>query len=319
MSRGKIVFKVFFGPGQGAAAALVFLEEISYNYSGILSEGGAEPLTILSQFQADPVGTLIVLLYQIPAVLIALTLHELSHGYVALKCGDPTAQMLGRLSFNPLRHLDPMGTAFMFLFGMGWARPVPVNPRNYRNFRRDDLLVSLAGVTMNFLLFLLAMLLMTGVNELMWRPELWQSGEQLATRRSFLSFQGYNFYSVFTGQDTIFLSVSGGWGYVADQAEYLRVPWLLYIQRFLMTFCRINLALAVFNLFPIPPLDGYHVVNDIFLRGKLHVPARVVNGLMVVMMAIMFFTNFFSTIIGAVVNFVQGGVLSALLWMFGLG
>ena len=92
-----------------------------------------EPLlSILSQLQSDPVSTLIALLYRVPAVLIALTLHELAHGYVALRCGDPTAQMMGRLSFNPLRHLDPVGTAFMLLFGFGWARPVPVNPRNFK-------------------------------------------------------------------------------------------------------------------------------------------------------------------------------------------
>ena len=74
-------------------------------------------MSILSQLQSDPTGFLISFLYRVPAVLIALTLHELAHGYVALKCGDPTAQMLGRLTFNPLKHLDPVGTIFMFLFG----------------------------------------------------------------------------------------------------------------------------------------------------------------------------------------------------------
>ena len=116
-------------------------------------------LSILSQLQSDPVSTLIALLYRVPAVLIALTLHELAHGYVALRCGDPTAQMMGRLSFNPLRHLDPVGMAFMLLFGFGWARPVPVNPRNFKHFRRDDLLVSIAGVAMNLILFVLGFFL----------------------------------------------------------------------------------------------------------------------------------------------------------------
>ena len=72
---------------------------------------------ILSGLRSDPVGTLIVLLYQIPAILIALTLHELAHGYVAYRCGDPTAQMMGRLTFNPLKHLDPIGTLLMVLCG----------------------------------------------------------------------------------------------------------------------------------------------------------------------------------------------------------
>ena len=70
-------------------------------------------MSIFSQLQSDPTGTIIMVLYRIPAVLIALTLHELAHGYVALRCGDPTAQMMGRLSFNPLRHLDPIGAVFM--------------------------------------------------------------------------------------------------------------------------------------------------------------------------------------------------------------
>ena len=111
-------------------------------------------MNILSQLMDETtrLSAVIALLYRVPAVLIALTLHELAHGYVALRCGDPTAQMLGRLTFNPLRHLDPIGTLFMFLFGFGWARPVPVNPRNFKRFRRDDFLVSAAGVTVNFLL-----------------------------------------------------------------------------------------------------------------------------------------------------------------------
>ena len=306
---------------------------------------------ILSALQSDPRGTLIILLYQIPAILIALTLHELSHGYVAYRCGDPTAQMMGRLSFNPLKHLDPIGTLFMVLFGFGWARPVPVNPRNYKHYRRDDLLVSLAGIAMNFCLFLMIMLLMTGVNQLLWKPELWTLGS-LTTPREFLSFQGMNFYTVLSGGNSIivedatqyirsvtdnsaYLSLltpsqfqnmsivydSTGTYYFALEglSEYLRSPWLIYVQRFLMFFARINLSLAVFNLIPIPPLDGYHVVNDIFLRGRLHIPAKVMNLLMIGMLALFYFTDIFSTAISTAVYFVQGGVLNAILWVFGLG
>ena len=291
---------------------------------------GAETLGILSSLQSDPRGTLIILLYNLPAVLIALTLHELAHGYVALRCGDPTAQMMGRLSFNPLRHLDPIGTLFMFLFGFGWAKPVPVNPRNYKNFRRDDILVSLAGIVMNLCLFLLAMLLMTGVNELLWKPELWELGQlstnsPLLTRRDFLRFDGYNFLSVLAGKNMIFTSVAGDQGvYVlgtgSDAFSYfLRTPWLLYVQRFLMFFARINLSLAVFNLLPIPPLDGYHVVNDIFLRGRLRIPAKVINIIMIGMMILLYFTSFISTAISTAVSFVQGAVINGILAVLGLG
>ena len=296
-------------------------------------------------------GTIIILLYQIPAILIALTLHELAHGYVAYRCGDPTAQMMGRLTFNPLKHLDPIGTLFMVLFGFGWARPVPVNPRNYKNFRRDDFLVSIAGIVMNFCLFFFVTVLMVGVNQVLWKPELWTLGS-LTTPKEFLSFQGMNFYSVLSGDNAIVVenasqyirSVDGNTAYlslltpsqfqnmsilydstgtyyfaVEGLSDYLRTPWLIYVQRFFMYFARINLALAVFNLIPIPPLDGYHVVNDIFLRGRLHIPAQVMNILMIGMLALFYFTNIFSTAISTAVYFVQGNVLNAILWIFGLG
>ena len=280
-------------------------------------------------FQSDPVGMLILLCYMIPAILISLTLHELAHGYVAYRCGDPTAQMLGRLTFNPLKHLDPLGTLFMVLFGFGWARPVPVNSRNFKHFRRDELLVSIAGVVMNFCLFLVAMLLMTLVNELMWKPELWNLNGQLyplLTRRDFLSFNGFNFYSVLSGENVLFVkAASENAAYVMDSdslsafQHFLQTPWLLYVQRFLMFFARINLSLAIFNLLPIPPLDGYHVVNDIFLRGRLHLPQNVLQLLLVGLMIFMWTTDYISIFISNAVSFVQGGVLSGILAVFGLG
>lgn len=279
-------------------------------------------MSILSLLQSDePLSALIAILYRIPAVLIALTLHELAHGYVALKCGDPTAKMLGRLSFNPIRHLDPIGALFMLLFGFGWARPVPVNSRNFKNYRRDDLLVSIAGVVLNFILFFLTMILMTLLNLLIWKPELWELGQPLLTHKDFLSFNGFNFYSVFTGQNLLFIRESGEMlSYIPGMFEaYLKTPWLLYVQRFLMNFAMINLGLCIFNLLPIPPLDGYHVMNDIFLRGKLHIPARVMNGIMIALMAVMFFTDIISKLLGYVIHFVQNGVLNGILLIFGLG
>lgn len=277
---------------------------------------------ILSQLQSDPTGAIITILYQIPAVLIALTLHELAHGYVALKCGDPTAQMLGRLSFNPMKHLDPVGTLFMFLFGFGWARAVPVNPRNFKNFRRDDFLVSIAGVVVNFCLFVFSMLVMTLIHRFMWKEELWAMGEYLPliTHRDFLSFQGVNFYFTYSGEGLVAMEMAAEGGvYVDDAINHLAMPWLMYLQRFFMHFSLVNLGLCIFNLLPIPPLDGYHVVNDIFLRGKLHIPSRYMNVIMVGMLVICFATNFFSDIVNTAIDFVQNGVLSAILWIFGMG
>lgn len=297
-------------------------------------------MNILSLLQSgDKISALIAILYRVPAVLIALTLHELAHGYIALKCGDPTAKMLGRLSFNPLKHLDPVGTLFMLLFGFGWARPVPVNPRNYGKFRRDDLLVSIAGVVLNFMLFFFTTLIMVGINQLLWKPELWQyslpltferydtavhlsqQGAPLFQQKDFLSFSGLNFYSVFSGENKLlFAEESGMIAYFPGLfEEYLRTPWLLYVQRFFMNFASINLGLCLFNLLPIPPLDGYHVVNDIFLRGRLHISARVMNIIMYALLAVMFFTDFISNLLGNAIYFVQNGVLSSILAIFGLG
>lgn len=88
----------------------------------------------------------------IPAILISLTVHEYSHGYTAYKLGDPTAKSLGRLSLNPLRHIDPLGALSMIFFRVGWAKPVPINTRYFRKPRRDMALTAAAGPISNFLL-----------------------------------------------------------------------------------------------------------------------------------------------------------------------
>ncbi len=98
----------------------------------------------------------------VPA-LLAIILHEVAHGYIAEQFGDPTARLLGRLTLNPFKHLDPIGTIAIFIFGFGWARPVPVNPGNFRRPRRDMLWVALAGPITNFMLALISALLLRGV------------------------------------------------------------------------------------------------------------------------------------------------------------
>lgn len=87
-----------------------------------------------------------------PPLLLALTLHEVAHGYVAHRLGDPTAKSLGRLSLNPLKHLDPIGTIAFFFIKIGWAKPVPVNPKYFKNPKKDMLWVALAGPVTNLLL-----------------------------------------------------------------------------------------------------------------------------------------------------------------------
>ncbi len=110
----------------------------------------------LQSFRMDPIGTLIEIVFIVAALLISLILHEIGHGFVALKCGDPTAKMLGRLSLDPRKHLDPVGMICMFFLGIGWAKPVPINPYNFRKRNRDMILVSVAGIAVNLLLFTLS-------------------------------------------------------------------------------------------------------------------------------------------------------------------
>ncbi len=86
------------------------------------------------------------------AILLALTVHEAAHAWVAKKLGDPTAEMEGRITLNPLAHLDPMGTVLFLLVGFGWGRPVPVDPRNFRNPVRDNAIVALAGPVSNLVI-----------------------------------------------------------------------------------------------------------------------------------------------------------------------
>ena len=90
-----------------------------------------------------------------PPILLALTVHEYAHGYVAYRLGDDTAYRAGRLTLNPLSHLDPIGTLMLFIVKIGWAKPVPVNPYNLNNPRRDMIWVSLAGITANMILALI--------------------------------------------------------------------------------------------------------------------------------------------------------------------
>lgn len=272
---------------------------------------------MLEWLRSDPQGFLTFMLYRTPAVLIALVLHECAHGYVAHRCGDDTAKNMGRLSLNPLRHMDPIGTVLMFLIGMGWAKPVPVNPQNFRHGRRDDVLVSLAGVTVNLILFVLATLVSIGLNELIWQSDMW-GVSPLVTRENFLCASGENYMATIMSYDHVFGLAAGEQYYVYPMADVLRTPWLLYVQRFVLQLATINLGLMLFNLLPFPPLDGFHVFNDILLKGRLRLSGTVFRVCMAALMALMFFTDFISDALSSAMNFVQGGFVRLLLSLFGL-
>ena len=171
---------------------------------------------------------LIELLFVVPCVLFALTVHEVSHGYMAYRLGDPTARNMGRLTLNPLKHLDPVGTICMILFHFGWARPVPINARYFKKPRRDTALTAAAGPVSNFIMAFLGLLIQ------------------------------HILFAVF----------------VRYPAESQFVYNLQYAALTLFSyFHMLNLSLGMFNLLPVPPLDG----SRIFLT---FLPAKYYFGIM---------------------------------------
>ncbi len=247
----------------------------------------------------DPVGFLVYLLYFAASILLTLILHEMAHGYVAWRCGDPTAKMLGRLSVDPRKHLDPIGTLCLVFFGFGWAKPVPVNPRNFTNYRRDDFLVSIAGVTVNLTLFLLSLSLAVGLNGLLWRPEVIQANGA----RELLSSGGKGYEVLVSGAGPQF-------------AGAMLNPWVQYIQRFLLMFGTMNLMVGVFNLLPIPPLDGGHELNEIVLKGRLSLNPNMFQ-LTQVVLIMLCLSGALGGLLTTVTGAVEDSVLNLLLLIAG--
>jgi Zn-dependent protease len=182
------------------------------------------------------------ILYQMIAFLFAISVHESAHAWTASRCGDPTARMLGRVSLNPIRHIDPIGTIVLPIIAaisgiplLGWAKPTPVDPRNFRNPVMDDILTSVAGPVSNFIVATGALLLLGGIS-----------------------------LSSASGHALVAGLVGGGNGAASDSA-------LAPVAVLLFELMLINIVLAVFNLIPVPPLDGSHV-----LRHFLSDPVRMV-------------------------------------------
>ncbi len=257
---------------------------------------------MLNWLRSDPWAFLQFMLYRTPAVLLAISLHELAHGYAALKSGDPTARNMGRLSLNPLHHLDMIGTISMFLFGIGWAKPVPVNPNYFRRGRRDDLMVSLAGVASNFALFLLATLASVLLARFLYLKD---AVDQLGAS-FFLSFQRDGFLIQLYPKASEALT------------GLLRAPWLLHVQRFLFHLAMVNLGMGLFNLLPIPPLDGFHVVNDILFKGRLNIGGQFFRIAQAGLIILLLSTNFVGNWISKAIDAVQGAVLPLFLMIFPL-
>ena len=104
------------------------------------------------------------MLYRVPVLLLSFMTHELAHAFAALRCGDDTAKRMGRISFNPLRHIDPIGAVLLIAAGFGWAKPVPINPDNFKNKKSGIIITSLAGPLSNVLLAIIFSLVYVGFN-----------------------------------------------------------------------------------------------------------------------------------------------------------
>ncbi|MFR5263302.1 MAG: site-2 protease family protein [Christensenellales bacterium] len=150
----------------------------------------------------------------LPGIIIGITFHEAAHGYVSHWLGDPTPKNQGRLSLNPLAHIDPMGFIALLLVGFGWGKPVMIDPRYYKNPKRDELLVSLAGVTTNLIIAII-----------------------------------FAVIQILLIEAGIAYSLGSTWNILN-----LMIQYVVFV----------NLVLMCFNLLPIPPLDGFSVITQLF-------------------------------------------------------
>jgi len=252
----------------------------------------------LEDLSADPSGTLITLAYIAVCILFSLILHECAHGWVAYKCGDPTAKMLGRLTLNPAKHLDPIGTICMVFLRVGWAKPVPINPRRFRHFRRDYILVSLAGIVTNLILCILSMVVSALLCKVIYEPELLVYVREQGMQDNLLDL--YHMYmpnAIYAGRfDIIGGSIRDG------------MIWAVYAQRLFLMLAQMNLGLAIFNLIPIPPLDGYRFLDMFVFKGKLALDRNMMYiiqiGFLVLCMSGLL-SNALSTVNGAVFGFLS--------------
>jgi Zn-dependent protease len=193
----------------------------------------------------------VLVIFQVVVLMLAFSVHECAHAWVAWRLGDPTAKMLGRITLNPIKHLDPFGSVIFPLIGLyyggmlfGWAKPTPVSPRNFKNYRRDDILVSLAGPASNLLMASGALILLLLIKHAV-------PGGLVAIETA--RFLAHHVPGIPTEN----------------------LPSLFPIVLFLYYAILLNLLLFVFNLIPVPPLDGSHILRHFLPYNALQVYDRI--------------------------------------------
>ena len=224
--------------------------------------GAMVVLNLLEGRFSDPVGFFVDELLLLPGIVIGLSFHEFAHGFVSYKLGDPTPKLQGRLSLNPAAHIDLFGFLCLLFAGFGWGKPVQIDPRYYKNRRRDELLVSLAGVIMNFL---------------------------IAVVTAFI-------IHLLLGQ-TAFLYSSAG----------------QIILTILQNIILINLVLMIFNLIPVPPLDGFGVLTQIFRLDRYDWYYPLYRNGMFILLALILF-NVTDIILNPAINALYGWIVNAIIY-----
>ncbi|HZQ68448.1 MAG TPA: site-2 protease family protein [Terriglobales bacterium] len=218
------------------------------------------------------------ILFRLIVFIFAISIHESAHAWMANRCGDPTARMLGRITLNPIKHIDPIGTVVMPLIAMytgfptiGWAKPTPVDPRNFKNQVVDDILTSVVGPGSNFVLAVLAVVILLIV--------------------SAVSPLGSSIVHL------IPLVYPNHMDVLTNQTNSVLMPIALLAYEFMV----INIVLGVFNLIPVPPLDGSHVIRHFLPETILKVYDNI--GIFGLLALVYLGGNFLGRLIFPVINF----------------